>query len=130
MPRLPLLADGSIVEDYEPLFKYWEKAKEKNKKLAENVTLKNEDFTYLSSLIEHARRISLLDLMETLINHFIDRVEASIAIETYRELLGIELEAREAQRRIARILAGWLIEAGRRWGIVRIKGIKPQQTET
>ena len=128
MHRLPLLADGSIVEDYEPLFKYWEKAKEKNKKLAENVTLKNEDFTYLSSLIEHAQRISLLDLMETLINHFMDRVEASIAVETYKDLLGLELEAREAQRRIARILAGWLIEAGRRWGIVKVKGIRPLQT--
>ncbi|HIQ03076.1 MAG TPA: hypothetical protein EYH40_01500 [Desulfurococcales archaeon] len=123
MGRLPLLADGSIVGDYEPLFRYWEKAKVKDRRLAENVTLKSEDFKYLNSLIEHARRINLLDLMETLTNHFIDRVEGTIAVETYKELLGLELEVSEAKRRIARILAGWLIEAGRQWGIVKLEGL-------
>jgi len=120
--RKPLLASGNIVSDYEPLFKYWELAKNVNKSIAENATLKNEDFNYLLKMLSKRRIISLIELLNELEEYMLGRVDAEIAAKALKEVYNIEYGLEDARRRIARILAGWLIEASNIWGDIRLKG--------
>lgn len=123
--RKPILASGLIVPDYEPLFKYWEIAKNTNRKIAENATLKNEDFEKIIKYISfRGSSVDLLELIEYFEEYMLNRVEGNIAVRALKEVYDIELEEEEAKRKIARILAGWLIEASDIWGILKLKGLR------
>ncbi len=120
--RKPLLASGRIVGDYEPLFKYWELAKNVDKSIAENATLKNEDFDYLLELLSRRKIISLIELLNKLEEYMLSRVDAEVAAKALKEVYNVEYGLEDARRKIARILAGWLIEASNIWGDIRLKG--------
>ena len=120
--RKPLLASGDIVGDYEPLFKYWELAKSIDKSIAENATLNNEDFDYLLEVLSKRRIISLIELLNELEEYMLGRVDAEVAAKALKEVYNVEYGLEDARRRIARILAGWLIEASNIWGDIRLKG--------
>lgn len=123
----PMLADGSIVADYKPLFKYWELAKKRSRELANKAVLSRGDLELLQEIIRGAAgtRLSLADLLDLLVEKIMPRIDPDIAYEAIREVYGIELEKRDAQQRVARIVAGWIVEAGKTWGIIRIKGTLP-----
>jgi len=120
--KKPILASGTIVPDYEPLFKYWELAKSKDKKLAEKATLRSEDFDAVLSYVSSKGIISLIDLLNYLENYMISRVDGQLAVRALKEIYGVMFEVEEARRRIARILAGWLIEACNLWGTLKLTG--------
>lgn len=122
--RRPLLADGSIVGDYEPLFKYWEKAKKRGRGEEGNVVLRGEDFEKLEQLLRDSEgRISLADALEELALYFVSRVDPELAREAVEEAYGVAgYDSESARRIIARILAGWLIEAAKTWGTLRLRG--------
>ena len=121
MDRKPPFASGEIVGDYEPLFAYWRVARDKGREdLIEASTLSNEDFEYVKRYIEVRVRLSLAELIADLSTYFQDRVDEEVAREAYRRL-GIGGVEGDYRILIARILAGWLVEAAEAWGILKIK---------
>jgi len=122
--RLPMFANGTIVSDYEPLFHYWEIARKRGREdLVDKAMLENRDFDYIRRMVLE-QALNLLEVLDRLEEYFIDRIEPEIAVKALEETLGIELELEEARRRLARILAGWLLEAAQTWGIIRLRGTK------
>lgn len=118
--RLPPFASGSIVEDYETLFIYWEKARSKGREdLIEKSTLSNTDFDRLRVIVEEGT-MTLEELLERLARDMAERIDPEMAAEALRERR-ISLEADDARRYLAKILAGWLIEAGEYWSILRLR---------
>jgi len=117
MEKRPLLASGTIVEDYEPLFMYWRVAEDRG---AEKITLKNEDFEYLKLLLDKEERITLLKLKNRLLSTMLERVDPNIAVEAYRKL-GIEIPPDVARRMIAEILVGWLVEAAETLNLIKLR---------
>ena len=119
--RKPLLADGSVVGSYEPLFRYWEAAKRRG---LEELTIGSEELKYVEERVRREGRISLLQLLSELAERFLPRVDPEAAREAF-ESLGLRLAPEEARRRIAEILAGWALEAARALSIVEFKGWVP-----
>ncbi len=119
-----MFASGTIVSDYEPLFRYWEIARREGREdLVDKAMLENRDFDYIRKMILE-QALNLLEVLDRLEEYFIERVDPGIAVKALEETLGIELELEEARRRLARILAGWLLEAAQTWGIIRLRGTK------
>ncbi len=118
----PYFATGEIVHDYGLLYKYWRRAG----KRAEDATLANRDFNYLKSIVEESGVVRLSELLDNLTEYFLPRVEARAALEAVRDHYGVEVDADTARRMVARILAGWLIEAGKQWRILRLRGELPR----
>ncbi len=122
--KLPFLANGSVVGDYTPLFQYWEIAREKGREeLVEKAMLVNEDFKFLERIVER-EKFSLHRLLNILEDYYVSRLDPSIAREALRKAYGVDIWEEDARRRIARILAGWLIEASRQWGKIRFTGVR------
>ena len=122
--RLPFLADGSVVGDYTPLFHYWEIARRKGREeLIEKAMLISEDFRFLERIVER-EKYSLHRLLNILEDYYTPRLDPGIAREALREAYGVDIWEEDARRRIARILAGWLIEASKQWGKIRFTGIR------
>ncbi|MFZ8795808.1 MAG: hypothetical protein ACO2O2_18275 [Acidilobaceae archaeon] len=80
--------------------------------------MKQEDFTFLSTLVE--RGLSLLDLINELKIRFMDRVDGEVASEAFTAI-GLNMSSDLARERLAYILAGWLLEAGKYWRILTFK---------
>ena len=119
-PRRPPFASGEIAGDYEPLFAYWEEAKSRGDEGAvERATLSREDFDELERLVAEEGRLRLSDLLDRLAPRFEGRVDPEIAVRAY-ERVGLRLDSGEARRRIASLLAAWLVEAGEHWGMLRL----------
>ena len=119
--RKPLLADGSVVGSYEPLFRYWEAAKRRG---LEKLTIGSEELKYVEERVRREGRVNLLQLLSELAERFLPRVDPEAAREAF-ESLGLRLAPEEARRRIAEILAGWALEAARALSIVEFKGWVP-----
>ncbi|MET1160419.1 MAG: hypothetical protein ABWW65_05605 [Thermoprotei archaeon] len=117
---LPFFADASIVGDYKPLKKYWELLKRRGKEL-DDAFLKREDFEYLEEVVNVNPGIDVESLLNMLTSRFVERVDCKVAVEAYKEAYGFELKEDEACKGIARIMAGWLIEAGRNIGILKYR---------
>ena len=120
MKDKPFFADSSIVGDYTPLIRYWELLK-KEKRNIDNALLKPSDFKYIEQLIKEQGRISLAELLEKLTEYFYDRIDPEIATRALEEAYNVETELEHARRIIARIMAGWLIEASNTTGILRLR---------
>lgn len=118
--EIPFFADASIVGDYKPLYRYWEILKKKNLS-PDKAILNQDDFRFLEEIIKSTPGLSLEDLLNMLINRFIDRIDCRIAVEAYKETYNIDLSEDEACNNLARILAGWLIEAGKNTGILKLR---------
>jgi len=114
--KIPLMATGKIVEDYGLLYEYWKLAGDK----ASDAILRREDFEKVKEIAERGK-ISLRDLLDMLTNYFLERVDETIAEEAVRKCYDISVEREDAKTRVARLLAGWLIEASEEWGIIRIQ---------
>jgi len=117
---LPFFADASIVSNYRLLFKYWEIVRE-DRDLFEKAFLNKSDFDYLKEIVETMPGIDVASLLNMLVNRFIDRVNCEKAYRAYIETYGLNIDEKDACREVARILAGWLIEAGRNTGILKYK---------
>ncbi len=115
---LPYFATGEVVGDYTLLYIYWRKAG----KRAEDATLRREDFDYLRRIVEGGKVRKLNELLERLTSYYLSRVDANAAVEAVKEYYRVPMSADDAKRMIARILAGWLVEAGQQWGILRLRG--------
>ena len=116
----PPFASGRIAGVYEPLRLYLEVARELGREdLVERAVLSEEDFSWLRQRVSQAGRLRLLDLLDELEERFIERVDPEVAREAFRRY-GVELSAGDARRRIARLLASWLVEAGEEWGHVKL----------
>ncbi len=120
-PPPPLLGDGSIVPDYSLLYAYWEALRRKGADI-DRALLRREDFDTLRRLVEQAPSQTLEELLGKLIQHFLPRVDREAALEAFRETYSLEPDTETAARRVARILAGWLVEAGQQTGILRLRG--------
>lgn len=119
-----MFANGTVIPDYEPLFRYWEIARKRGREdLVNRAMLENTDFDYIRKMVLE-QALNLLEILDRLEEYFIDRIEPEIAVKALEETLGIELELEEARRRLARILAGWLLEAAQTWGIIRLRGTR------
>lgn len=117
----PPFASREIISDYEPLRLYLEEARRRGREdLVEKALLTQDDFTYLSKLV--GENLNLLDLIEKLKLRFIERVDGEIAREAFTKT-GLNVDVAFARERIAYILAGWLIEAGKYWRILSFKGL-------
>ncbi len=116
----PPFASGRIAGVYEPLRLYLEVARELGREdLVERAVLSEEDFSWLRQRVSEAGRLRLLDLLDELEERFLERVDPEVAREAFRRYV-VELSAGDARRRIARLLASWLVEAGEEWGHVKL----------
>lgn len=115
---MPLLANGSIVGDYEPLLEYIEIAKSKNSKVAEESMPKSEDFEYVKEYVNARGRSSLYSLLEALTGIVLERVDPEIAREALEKVYNVRFGLEDAREKIARIIAGWIIEASRSLGYI------------
>ena len=116
----PPFATGKVVGSYEPLRRYLEEARRRGREdLVEAALLREEDFNLLRRLAA-LERVSLDSLLSALEERFYDRVSGEVAREAY-ESLGIRVDEESARRMIARILAGWLVESGEEWRILRLR---------
>ncbi len=114
----PFFATGEIIQDYSLLKKYWELLKKKGEDM-EPALLSRKDFDYIKKLIGR-RRIKLDEIYDVLVNYFIDRINPETALNAYREAYGVEIDPETARRKIAEIMAGWLIEASSYLGNIKI----------
>ena len=120
-PRPPLLGDGSIVGDYTLLYNYWEALRRKGGNI-DDAVLKREDFDLLRDLVERHQSITLDRILDALTGEILKRIDREAAREAARETYGVELDAETAARRVARIIAGWLVEAGKNTGMLKLRG--------
>ncbi|MEM0376694.1 MAG: hypothetical protein QXI90_02830 [Thermofilum sp.] len=116
--RKPLLANGSVVQDYEPLYRYWEAARRRG---LEEVTIGAEELEHIERRVREGGRIPLLQLRQELAAQLLRKVDENAAEEAYKSL-GVEIPRTAARQRIAEILAGWALEAARTLGIIEFKG--------
>ncbi len=114
----PFFATGEIIQDYSLLKKYWELLKKEGKDM-EPALLSREDFDYIKKLVGR-RRIKLDEIYDVLINYFTDRIDPETALNACRETYGVEIDAETARRKIAEVMAGWLIEASSYLGYIKI----------
>ncbi len=114
----PFFATGEIVSDYSLLKKYWELLKLRGKSV-EPVLLSRQDFDYIKRLIGR-RRIRLDEIYEELIDYFAERIDPDIAAEAYEKVYGVRIEPETARRKLAEIMAGWLLEASSFLGDIKI----------
>ncbi|HIQ55577.1 MAG TPA: hypothetical protein EYH59_02695 [Pyrodictium sp.] len=120
--RLPPFATGQIVADYEPLFRYWEAAPQQ---VREKAMLSNDDFEFLRRVVDEGRVSNLGELMDMLEERFLERIDVDVARRVLSEYYGVPFDPEYARRRLARLLAGWLIEAGTTWKILSLRGQLP-----
>ena len=120
--RRPIFATGKVVGDYGLLFKYWDVA---GREKAEKAMLTNKDFEKLRELVEGNPGMSLARLLDVLTEYFIERVDPEAARKAYKEYYGVDVDTYTARRQVARLLAGWLIEAGENWKILSLHGYLP-----
>jgi len=116
----PFFADGSIVGDYKPLAKYWEILKRESRPL-DSALLNHTDFRFLEEVVNTSPGLDVASLINMLQHRFLERIDCRLAAQAFREAYGVELDEEEACKRLARIMAGWLIEAGKISGILKIR---------
>jgi hypothetical protein len=114
---MPLFATGEIVGDYEPLYRYWREAGDK----AEEAVLSNRDFEELQRLVVREGVERLDELLRRLTEWFKERVDIDAAQRAVSDYYGSRVDGEIARETIARILAGWLVEAGTEWNILRLR---------
>jgi len=116
--RRPLLATGRVVEDYEPLLRYFEVAKEKGLK-PEAYTITRGDLDYVARLVEEKK--SMLELIEELKKVFKGRIDCKTAVEALAQSKGVKLDESQACDYMAFLYAGWLVEACEVLGLIKVK---------
>jgi len=117
----PFFASGKLVKDYEPLKKYLELSKGTD--AYERAFIGEEDFRRLKE-VAHGKKLG--ELWDELTEELKERIDPQIALEALREA-GLEAEDPEtARKEIAKLLAGWLLEAGEEWDIIRFKDVTPE----
>ncbi|MCE4617224.1 MAG: hypothetical protein F7C32_01390 [Desulfurococcales archaeon] len=117
--KRPFFATGYLIEDYEPLMKYWEfLRKEGREDILEKAFLDNEDYEILKKIAREKVGRSLAEIFDELIGRFLERIDAETALKAFREAGYKTIGLEEAKRSMARILAGWLLEAGENLKII------------
>ncbi len=117
---LPPFASGKIVGSYDPLKKYLEVARRRGREdLIEKALIGDDDLRLLRELT-YRRGVSVDSLMAAFESRFYERVDPHIAAEAYKSL-GFRVDDEVARRMLARILAGWLIEAGEYWKLYKLQ---------
>ena len=116
----PPFASGKIAGSYEPLKIYMELAKERGREdLLDAAVLREGDFRILRERVEREGRVKLIDLLDELEEYFTERVDPELAREAYQRY-GLDLTTGDARRRLARLIAAWLLEAGEEWGHIKL----------
>jgi hypothetical protein len=116
LSRLPPFATGKLIDDYAPLFLYWQRAREEGREdLVEKSMLSEDDFKFVETLVKSSPSMTLLELMDALITRFRERVDLDVASRA----LGQPKEV--AAERLLRALAGWLIEASETFMVLGLR---------
>ena len=114
----PFFASNKVIKDYEPLRRYLEKVK--GTEWYDKAFISQKDFEKLKALASEKKK-KLGELWDELTEYFLERVNGEAAKEALREL-GYEVDEDEAKKIIARTLAGWFLEAGEEWDVIRFAG--------
>ena len=114
--RRPMFATGEIVGDYEPLYLYWQELGTRT----EDAVLQSRDFEELRRMLEEGE-LRLDIVLERLTSYFLPRVDRAAAKRALEKYYGVSVGEEEAARRIAQIMAGWLVEAAGELGILRLR---------
>ncbi|UXD22630.1 hypothetical protein IPA_06825 [Ignicoccus pacificus DSM 13166] len=115
----PTFASKKLIKDYEPLRYYLELVK--GTEWYDKAFLSRQDF---EELVKEAKDLStgkLGELWDKLTEKFMERIEPEKALQALKDA-GYEVKSpEEARKRLAQILAGWLIEAGEEWDLIKFK---------
>jgi len=114
---LPLLATGIIVKDYRPLYRYWDEIEKLGLK---KPVIEREDIEFVENLIKKEGIVNLSIIYRKLVDRVENRIKMDIAVKVYRDL-GLNIPPILAKRKIAEILAGWVIEACDIFNIIKIR---------
>lgn len=106
------------MRNYEPLKHYLELVK--GTEWYDKAFLSEDDFNYLRKVAKDKMR--LIDLLKELEEHFLNKINAEMALEAFRNADYPIEDEEEAKREMAKILAGWLVEAAEEWDILRLRG--------
>ncbi len=114
-----MFATGKLVRDYEPLRKYLELVKDTE--WYDKAFLNENDFKRLVELVKSkGGKPSLLEIWKELTEELKDRIEPKAALKAL-EATGYDVEdEEEARELLAKLLAGWLMEAGDEWHLIRL----------
>jgi len=114
---LPLLATGILVKDYRPLYRYWD---EVEKLGLRKPVIEREDIEFVENLIKKEGIVNLSIIYRKLVDRVENRIKMDIAVKVYRDL-GLNIPPILARRKMAEILAGWIIEACDTFNIIKIR---------
>lgn len=113
----PTFASSKIIKDYEPLRRYLEEVK--GTEWYDKGFISQEDFNKLREVLSKKKKMKLGELWDELTEYFMERVEPKAALKALRDS-GYEVkDEEEAKKKLASILAGWLLEAGEEWDFFR-----------
>jgi len=113
----PTFATRKLIKDYEPLRYYLELVRDSE--WYDKGFLNKEDF---EELIKEAKGLDtgkLGELWDKLTDRFLERINAEKAYQALKDLGYDVKDPQEARRKLAQILAGWLIEAGEEWEMIK-----------
>ena len=113
----PTFASGKLIKDYEPLKRYLELVR--GSEWYDKGFLSNEDFDLLVRKAKSLSSGKLGELWDELTKELAKRINPEKALQALKETGYDVKDPEEARERMARILAGWLIEAGEEWGTIR-----------
>ena len=115
----PTFATGKLVRDYEPLRLYLELVK--GTEWYDRAFLSQRDFERLVDVVKRINgKANLLAVWKELAEEMKDRIEPKAAFEALTRS-GYEVkDEEEARELMAKLLAGWLLEAGEEWDLIRL----------
>ncbi|MCE4615917.1 MAG: hypothetical protein F7C09_02505 [Aeropyrum sp.] len=117
----PPFSTRKIVGSYRILKLYLEAARNLGREdLVDKALLKDDDVEALRGLVTQPG-ISVENLLNALTERFIDRVDGEVAEQALKEA-GYNVDRETARRMVARVIAGWLVEAGEEWKIYSLRG--------
>ncbi|ALU12635.1 hypothetical protein EYM_05970 [Ignicoccus islandicus DSM 13165] len=115
----PIFATKKLVRDYEPLRYYLELVRDTE--WYDKAFLSGADFKLLSAVVQNNKdKANLLAVWKMLTEKMKSRINSKMA---YRALKNSGYHVRdeeEARDLMARMLAGWLLEAGEEWNLIRM----------
>ena len=82
--------------------------------------LSQGDFDYLRSLVDNRPGLTVGDLLQYLTPLFRERVDGEVARASMKSM-GVDVAEEEAKTIISELLAGWLIESGEYWRILKLR---------
>ena|GEM_PF-680344 len=125
MRKLPFMASGKVVSNYDLLLRYVEILERRGRRELIQKTLPNSsDIIYLKDIVVKGTVKTLDEAIAKMKNRFRERIDVDTAVEAYRSLYNTSISEEEAVDQISRILAGYVIEIAEQLGEIKLRNLE------